>query len=141
MARVFRNELSCARDLKNVVKSAAVKPADYVIYIVELIELTVQCGCGQCYFILIIFKFIKGVVHRTLCMVRAYSDAFTAIYAALVFNNGMTVTNADSLGGTSFYAMRTALAQIGLKSDRMMYSVHKNLQILIIDYRQRKNSS
>jgi hypothetical protein len=135
LARVFGNELCGTCDLKNVVKAAAVKSADYVIYIFKLIELTVQCGCGQCYFVFIIAEFFKRVVYRALCVIGADPYTFAAVDAPLVTNDRFAVSDTDSLCRTALNAMRTTLAQICLKCDRMMYSAHINLQktfILII---------
>ena len=82
----------------------------YVINVVQLIELPVQCRSGQRYLIFVILKAFKLIEGGSLCLIWANSDTFSAVYTFFFLDDRMAVTDSDRLGRTSLDTVCTSLA-------------------------------
>ena len=123
LARVRRHQLGGARHFKHIVKAAFKQPRHNVIQVVQVVKLPVQRRRGQCNLPFVVFEIGKAVADRLFRLIGAKADALAAVDAALRTDDGMTVSDADRLGGTTLEAVGAALAFVEVKRDRMVVTV------------------
>ena len=118
------DELRPAGHLKRIVKAHRFQCSQLIIHIVQIIKLAVQRWRRQRDTVFIIQYFIEGIALRIFRVVRADSDAFAAIDAALGNNVRLPITHTDCFRGAPLDAIGAALAFFLIQTHRMEKSLH-----------------
>ena len=112
---VGRNHLGGAGNLENVVKAEIEKTAQDVAYVVKIVKLTVKRRRRKRYGVFVVVKNRQRIVVCFFCFVLAYLDALTAVDATRRIDDGVAVSYADRLCGTTLETGGTAFTFADIK--------------------------
>jgi hypothetical protein len=109
------SQISPLGHFKNIGETQTLNRCQYLVYAYVPRELSVKGGSYQSHRLFIGFNGFKGIGIGMFSLERADSHTLAAVNTAVLKNMSLTVNDSDSLGGTSFNAVGTALTLVQVK--------------------------
>ncbi|MPM79230.1 hypothetical protein SDC9_126263 [bioreactor metagenome] len=123
-ARIFRDDLRRAGNLKHIVKSDVQEPLQHIIHVVQIHKLPIERGRGQRDAEFLCADILKAIECRLFRLIGAAANALAAVDADIRIDHRVAIANADGFGRAPFQAVGAAFAFFDVKRNRMLVLIH-----------------
>ena len=122
-AGISGDQFGCLRHFENVIEADLQEAVQYIVDVIEMVELPIECRGGQRDLEFVILNAFEGVALGVFCLIPAGPDAFAAVHATLTHNGCLAVADADGLNGATLGAGGAADAFIHREKYRMLVCI------------------